>query len=151
MSDRDRQRYPRASAGPAAGPDPTRAGSPAEFVDTMRCLKNVSGLSYRQLERRASANGEVLPRTTLMTALGRQSLPREELVAVFVRACGSPPAELDRWLLARRRLAGEGVPRPVSPLLPPIWYRLGRIARVLAAIAAAAVAAAALAGTTVLW
>lgn len=87
------------------GPDPKAARTPAEFVATMRQLRTWADLSYRQLERRADDAGDVLPRATISGVLARQDLPREELLAAFVRACGGDPATVDTWLEARRRLA----------------------------------------------
>jgi hypothetical protein len=136
-------------------PDPASLTSPTEFVAALRQLKSVTGHSYRQLERRAAAHADVLPRTTLMTALGRESLPREDLVAAFVRACGCDRDQVSRWVAARRRLAAEAIHSvrrsAGSALLPPIWYRLGRPARLLSTItlAVTVVMAVALAGALI--
>lgn len=92
-------------------PDPTPVQSPAELVNAMRSLKGWSGLSYRQLEKRAAQEGIMLPRSTLLGALSRDSLPREELVAGFVRACGYDEREAMRWVQARRRLAADAAAR----------------------------------------
>jgi hypothetical protein len=123
---------------PSPHPDPASLSCPAEFVAALRRLKNVTGHSYRQLERRAAAHADVLPRTTLMTALSRESLPREDLVAAFVRACGCDRDQVSRWVAARRRLAAEAIHSVRGPagsaLLPPIWYRLRRPARLLSAV-----------------
>ncbi|MEV7230780.1 helix-turn-helix domain-containing protein [Polymorphospora sp. NPDC051019] len=82
--------------------DPRRAGSVAEFVELMQTLKKRSGLTFRQLEERAASNGDVLARSTLADVLRRGTLPRPEVVAAFVRACG---VEQDPWLTARKRIA----------------------------------------------
>lgn len=74
-----------------------------EFVAAMRRLKTRSGMSYRDLERRAAQHGDVLPRSTLQTALARDELPRWEVVAAFVRACGCDQHETSAWLAAYRR------------------------------------------------
>jgi hypothetical protein len=37
--------------------------------------------------------------------LGRSTLPREDLIAVFTRACGLGETDVQRWLAARRTLA----------------------------------------------
>ncbi|GAA2815732.1 hypothetical protein GCM10010505_46560 [Kitasatospora aburaviensis] len=71
----------------------------------MRQLRQWSGLSFRQLERRAEQAGEVLPRATLAGALGRADLPREELVAAFVRACGGDTDAVVFWVAARKAVA----------------------------------------------
>ncbi|MFI9647472.1 hypothetical protein ACIHAA_14415 [Streptomyces sp. NPDC052040] len=72
----------------------------------LRKLKEQSALSYRQLERVATRNGDVLPASTLATALNRGTLPREDLLTAFVRACG---ADVTDWVTTRRRLA-RGMP-----------------------------------------
>lgn len=77
----------------------------AEFVTQLRRLKAWSGLTYRQLERRAAERGDVLPPSTVATALKRESLPRTELVRALVTACGGDEDTVERWVAARRRLA----------------------------------------------
>ncbi|MEU0336618.1 XRE family transcriptional regulator [Streptomyces sp. NPDC006193] len=90
----------------------TAAGLTAE----LRELKARSRLTYRQLEERAAGNGEPLPRSTLADVLRNGSLPRQELLAAFVRACGEG-AYVDEWLAARRRAAEDPdpVPAPGGP------------------------------------
>jgi tetratricopeptide (TPR) repeat protein len=88
-------------------PDPAAAHSPAEFVDALRRLKRWTGLGYRRLERRAEAAGDALPRSTVTAALSRATLPREDLVAAFVRTCGCGDDEVERWVAARRRIAAS--------------------------------------------
>ncbi|MEU4656023.1 XRE family transcriptional regulator [Streptomyces sp. NPDC023723] len=70
----------------------------------MRQLKERSGLTYRELEERATRNGDVLARSTLADVLRRTGLPRPEVLAAFVRACGDGE-RVDTWLTARERLA----------------------------------------------
>jgi hypothetical protein len=95
----------------AGRPDPASAGTPAEFVDAMRRLKDWSGLAYRQLEKRAAAAGDALPRSTLTVALTRDALPREQLVEALARTCGCGEDEVGQWVAARRRIAaGRDVP-----------------------------------------
>jgi hypothetical protein len=105
-----------------SSPDTDAVASAAELVAAMRWLKSWSGLSYRQLERHAAKRGLALPRSTLTNALHRQTLPREDLLAAFVRACGHGEGEVARWVAARRRLAvaGTGGRRPTAP---PHAYR----------------------------
>ncbi|MCM3807758.1 hypothetical protein ND808_18075 [Streptomyces sp. DR7-3] len=86
-------------------PDPRRARSANEFITALQALKDWSRLTYRELSARADAVGDVLPRSTVANMLGRATLPREELVAAFVRACGVGPAELTVWLAVRKDLA----------------------------------------------
>nr|WP_206442457.1 hypothetical protein [Streptomyces boncukensis] len=82
-------------------------------------LKVWSGLSYRQLERRATDAGHWLPYSTASTALGRDRLPREELVVAFVRACGLGDEEAARWAAARRRIAVDAYDAGVPAASPP--------------------------------
>ncbi|MFD3376104.1 MULTISPECIES: hypothetical protein [unclassified Streptomyces] len=100
----------------------------AAFVAGLRRLKAWSGLSYRRLERRAAEEGHCLPYSTAASMLGRERLPREELVAAFVAACGVRGAEAEAWLDARTDIACgpllEGatpasVPAVVAPLTTP--------------------------------
>ncbi|MFE3070113.1 helix-turn-helix domain-containing protein [Streptomyces sp. NPDC059247] len=86
-------------------PDPRGAGTPAEFRAHLQDLKERSGLTYRELAARAAEHGDVLPRSTVANMLARATLPREELLTVFVRACGLPPEEAEVWRRARNRLA----------------------------------------------
>ncbi|MFI0219071.1 XRE family transcriptional regulator [Streptomyces lydicus] len=97
-----------------------RAHTAEEFIAALRALRICSGLSYRQLEGRAAARGDTLASSTIATALGRATLPREPFVAAFTRACGLGETEVQRWLDARLRLAlGQQPPgprtEPVSP------------------------------------
>ncbi|GHE93435.1 hypothetical protein GCM10018772_16520 [Streptomyces fumanus] len=86
------------------GAEPGAARTPADYVALLRRLKEHSGLTYRQLEERAAERGDVLARSTLADVLRREALPRAELVAALVRACGDEQ-HLDAWLAARERLA----------------------------------------------
>ncbi|MEU9792800.1 hypothetical protein AB0E27_19600 [Streptomyces sparsogenes] len=86
-------------------PQPHDATDSAQFVAVMRQLRQWANLSYRELERRATAAGDVLPRAPLAGALNRQELPRVDLVAAFVRACGGDEATVKAWVGARKRLA----------------------------------------------
>ncbi|WP_433132086.1 helix-turn-helix domain-containing protein [Micromonospora sp. CA-240977] len=93
---------------------PDEATDPAEFVDMLRRLKDRSRLTYRQLEQRAAATGDVLARSTAADILRRSTLPRPEVVAAFVRACGAED-QVETWLRARHRLA-VGAYAPTSPV-----------------------------------
>ncbi|MEV0681987.1 peptidoglycan-binding domain-containing protein [Actinosynnema sp. NPDC050436] len=86
-------------------PDPSGATTAGDFMAGLRALRVWCGLTYRQVEAAARANGDVLPHSTVATALARKTLPREELVTMYVRACGADEQESTRWLAARRRLA----------------------------------------------
>ncbi|MET9660410.1 helix-turn-helix domain-containing protein [Streptomyces sp. NPDC006510] len=89
-------------------PDPREARSAPEFIALLRVLKDASGLTFRELAQRADAVGDVLPRSTIANMLGRTSVPREELLAAFVRACGCGPTEVADWLAVRKELAVHG-------------------------------------------
>lgn len=95
-------------------PLPGRADGPTEFVALLQQLKERSGCTYRQLEERAASSGDVLPRSTIADALRRQSVPRPEMVAAFVRACGAGPSEVEIWLAARDRIASAGPTPPTQ-------------------------------------
>ncbi|MGW6914675.1 helix-turn-helix domain-containing protein [Kitasatospora sp. NPDC054939] len=82
----------------------------AAFMAGLRRLRVLSGLTYRELARRAELEGRVLPASTVAAALGREKLPRAELVEGFVRACGCPPDAVAAWLAARSRLACPPAP-----------------------------------------
>ncbi|MEV0265428.1 XRE family transcriptional regulator [Streptomyces sp. NPDC050617] len=91
---------------------PRDARDAAAFVELMRRLKERSGLTYRELEERAARRGDVLARSTLADVLRRGSLPRADVVAAFVRACGDERTDgggrwVDAWLEVRARLAEE--------------------------------------------
>ncbi|MFF3625960.1 RICIN domain-containing protein [Streptomyces sp. NPDC002164] len=89
-------------------PDPRKVRSAAEFVALLRVVKDGSGLAFRELTRRAEAAGDVLPRSTIANMLARASVPREELLVAFLRACGREPAEVVDWLAVREELAVRG-------------------------------------------
>jgi tetratricopeptide (TPR) repeat protein len=106
----------------AAVPGPGEAQTPAEFVERLRSLKAWSGRSYRALEKQARRNGDILPASTIATALKRDSLPHIDLVGALVRACGGGAAEVDAWTAARRALAQPATPgwAEIKPChLPP--------------------------------
>ncbi|MFE9773625.1 helix-turn-helix domain-containing protein [Streptomyces sp. NPDC005931] len=91
----------------AGEPRLEQVGDAGEFTAALRQLKERSGLTYRQLEERAAENGEVLARSTLADVLGGKTVPRSELVAAFVRACGDG-ARLPEWLRAGERAVSTG-------------------------------------------
>ncbi|MGI5473183.1 helix-turn-helix domain-containing protein [Streptomyces sp. CA-132043] len=80
----------------------------AAFMAGLRRMRAQSGLTFRELARRAEAEGRSLPASTLAAALGREKLPRAEVVEGLVRACGCPPDTVAAWLAARSRLACPG-------------------------------------------
>ncbi|MFG3001778.1 RICIN domain-containing protein [Streptomyces sp. NPDC048340] len=89
-------------------PDPDEARNAAEFIALVRQLRERSGLTYRDLEQRADHVGEVLPRSTLATALSRDALPRPELLRAFLIACGHEGL-VEEWSAARDRLAAVSI------------------------------------------
>ncbi|MER7417520.1 helix-turn-helix domain-containing protein [Micromonospora peucetia] len=98
---------------------PDETTDPAEFIELLRRLKKRSGLTYRQLEQRAAAAGDVLARSTAADVLGRSTLPRPEVLAAFVRACGAGD-QVQVWLRARDRIAaGPFAPMSPTPDHPP--------------------------------
>lgn len=106
----------------------------------LRELKERSGLTLRGLEEKAAAQGEVLARSTVADMLRKDSLPRPELLAAYVRACGVD--EPEPWLRARERLAA-GVVAPAAETSPgrAPWQRRSLVltAVVVAALVATAV------------
>ncbi|MGW0915420.1 hypothetical protein ACWD1Z_27270 [Streptomyces sp. NPDC002784] len=86
----------------------------AAFVAALGRLKAWSGLSYRQMERRAAQAGHSLPYSTAATMLGRDRLPRAELVTAFVAACGLRADQAEAWLDARMTIAYGGQPVAVT-------------------------------------
>ncbi|MBP2182684.1 RICIN domain-containing protein [Amycolatopsis magusensis] len=92
-------------------PRPGSARDAAEFTASLRLLKRRSGRTLRQLEEQAAQRGAVLPRSTVADMLNRGVLPRPELLAAFVQACGDGQ-HLAEWLSTRERLA-------VNPYLDP--------------------------------
>ncbi|MFC8421308.1 helix-turn-helix domain-containing protein [Streptomyces sp. NPDC057236] len=93
----------------SGGINPAEARTAREYVALLRRLKEHSGLTYRQLEQRAAERDEVLARSTLADVLRRDALPRAEVVAALVRACGAGD-EVPEWIAARERLAAGEVP-----------------------------------------
>src|SRR5258708_1827366 len=86
-------------------PQPDRVGTPAEFAAALRALRTWSGLTFRQLEGKATAFGSSLPASTVATTVNRTTLPREQFVDAFTRACGLGDEEVRQWLDVRRRIA----------------------------------------------
>ncbi|MFE5398643.1 helix-turn-helix domain-containing protein [Streptomyces sp. NPDC056568] len=93
---------------PTEAPRPDRADTPAEFTAALRELRTWTGLTYRELESKATAQADPLPASTIATTLSRVTLPRERFVGAFVRACGLGEDETRQWILAHRRIATEG-------------------------------------------
>lgn len=62
-------------AGGRSAPDPREATDAASFIAQLQALKDWSGLTYRELSARASALGDVLPRSTVANMLARSTVP----------------------------------------------------------------------------
>lgn len=107
----------------SSAPNPHEAHTAAEFVAQLRGLRAWSGLTYRQLARRAMERGEVLPPSTVAAALNRETLPRTDLVRALVRACGGDDDTVEVWVSTRRRLAVEEgmAPAAVEQVPSPGW------------------------------
>lgn len=86
-------------------PYPDHVSTPAEFMGALRDLRAWADLTYRELESRASAAGDRLPRGTIASAMSRGVVPREQTIAAFVRACGGDGSAVEVWLAARRRIS----------------------------------------------
>lgn len=99
---------------PQDWPDPKTINDAASFVAALRQLRVRADLSFRALERRAERAGDVLPSSTANAALSRDKLPRADLVATFVRACGGDEPTVENWVAARNDLAA-GAERPPEP------------------------------------
>ncbi|MFI6499488.1 hypothetical protein [Nonomuraea typhae] len=120
-------------------PPPPAAAGEAAFMAGLRDLKTWSGFSFRQLERRAAAAGDVLPSSTAASMLGRDRVPRAALLAVFTRACGLDEEQVRLWAAARERILCP--PGGTPPRRRAAWWR-----PVAAAVAMAAAAALAFTG-----
>ncbi|MEV0605860.1 hypothetical protein AB0I61_05720 [Polymorphospora rubra] len=70
----------------------------------LRQVRELSGLTYRQIQRRAGSTGQPLPASTLASKLGRNTLPRKELVVALLVATGADDREVSRWINARQAL-----------------------------------------------
>ncbi|MFE9193292.1 peptidoglycan-binding protein [Micromonospora sp. NPDC007208] len=77
-----------------------QAATAGEYVALLRDVRRCSGLTYREISRRASAAGHWLPASTLATMLGRITLPRERTVVAMLAACEVP--DIERWVGMRR-------------------------------------------------
>ncbi|MFI6743875.1 helix-turn-helix domain-containing protein [Nonomuraea sp. NPDC050451] len=138
-------------------PPPARATDAATFMAELRRLKTWSGLSFRQLDRRAAAVGDTLPYSTASTMLGKDRLPREEVLVAFVKACGLEGDDLHAWRACYARIAQGGATESSTPAqdpspaalpaaLPPSLRLFRRFRRGSTLIAAAALAIAFIGG-----
>ncbi|GAB3958441.1 peptidoglycan-binding protein [Micromonospora vulcania] len=109
-----------------------QAATAGEYVALLRDVRRYSGLTYREISRRASAAGHWLPPSTLATMLGRTTLPRERTIVALLAACGTSTAEIQRWIAMRRDIEarltepsrwdgpapGADEARPADPVTP---------------------------------
>ncbi|MCM2388211.1 helix-turn-helix domain-containing protein [Streptomyces albipurpureus] len=103
---------------------PNAASTPADLVAHMRRLKERSGLTYRQIAARAEEAGDILPSSTIAGALARQTLPREDLLKAFVRACTRDEQMVQSWAQAHRAVTAQGRQPAPLPLLAPSRARI---------------------------
>lgn len=94
--------------------------SQGEFIASLRDLKQRSGLTYRQLERRAAEHGKVLARSTLADVLAGKRLPAPDVLDAFVHACGEGD-QVDSWQQARTSIA-EPAPAPAVRRRRSVWW-----------------------------
>ncbi|TDD30533.1 hypothetical protein E1287_29075 [Actinomadura sp. KC06] len=97
---------------------PDDLGDVPSFKAGLRRLKAWSGISYRELERKAKATGEILPATTIadMLSPSRPRMPRENQVRALVRACGCDEDQVAAWVRTRRRIVmSEAAPPEGRP------------------------------------
>ncbi|WP_131732327.1 helix-turn-helix domain-containing protein [Actinomadura formosensis] len=96
---------------------PSSVTTEEQFVVALRRLRERSGLTYKEIERRTSAgDGLPLPASTLATALHRHTVPRREIVTALVQVCGD---DVTPWLTARERLLHPMPPEPPAPAESP--------------------------------
>lgn len=89
--------------------------SQGEFIASLRELKQRSGLTYRQLEKRAAEHGKVLARSTIADVLAGKRLPAPDVLDAFVHACG----EGDRIASWQQSLTALSEPATEAPSAPP--------------------------------
>ncbi|EFG05066.1 hypothetical protein CRV15_35755 (plasmid) [Streptomyces clavuligerus] len=102
---------------PSPSQDLQSLADPAAFLAALRRLKNDSGLSYRKLEARAAAAGDVLPRSTAFTLLHREIAPDPDQLAALVRACGDGD-RVAEWLAVRDRIVWKEAVPPQDRTVP---------------------------------
>ncbi|WP_129837655.1 helix-turn-helix domain-containing protein [Streptomyces sp. RFCAC02] len=116
---------------------PAAAQNVGELVAAMRTVKERSGLSLRQLGERAEARGDVLARSTLADVLNRSTLPRADMLAAFVRACGGGESDVREWLAVRERIAAAPEPGAAPAVRRRRPLVLGAVGAGLAVLVAA--------------
>src|SRR5438034_1679391 len=121
VSDEAGRGEPAASVRAGVRPDPDLVSSVAELGYQLRLLRiSVGAPSLRRLADIATANGDVLPRSTISNALSGRHLPALDVVLGFVRACERAPAEVSRWRAAwQRAYASRHAATPPSHEVAP--------------------------------
>lgn len=94
--------------------------SQGEFIASLRDLKQRSGLTYRQLEKRAAERGKVLARSTLADVLAGKRMPAPDVLDAFVHACGEGD-QAESWQQARASIA-EPAPVPTARRRRSMWW-----------------------------
>ena len=98
-------------------PNPNGIATVPEFVEALKLLQRWSGLNLREIQEQSrkltkdDTDGQAvwLARSTVSDMLRRtKKLPKPETLRAFTAACGVTPAEQERWLNARNRLARGG-------------------------------------------
>jgi hypothetical protein len=85
--------------------DPDSVSSIAELGRQLRLLRISAGVAtLRELEARATASGDALPRSTAGNAESGKHLPGLEVIRAFVQACNGSAADVRRWQSAWQRL-----------------------------------------------
>jgi hypothetical protein len=85
-------------------PDPARVTTAAEMGAALRAYRAWAGdPSFRTM---AAASGQKAAASTICVAMGRDELPRLEVVIAVIAGCGGSQEELRRWATAWRRLRG---------------------------------------------
>ncbi|MEU1877538.1 hypothetical protein ABZ470_09480 [Streptosporangium sp. NPDC020072] len=87
--------------------------TPEQFTQKLKDLKEVNNLTFETIDRRGGIRS-----STASTVLGRRTLPAEQFVRDYVRACGVNDDDVEAWAQARERLYQQSrapVPSPPPP------------------------------------
>ena len=100
-------------------PDPARAVTAAELMDTLRRYRLWAGEpSYRTM---ATRSGHAFAASTLHAALRRRTMPARAIVEAIITGCTRAPAHQRAFTTAWRRIrlataAGTSAPRRDGPI-----------------------------------
>jgi hypothetical protein len=84
-------------------PDPRRATTPAEFIETLRQYKAWSGdPSWRRMAKRA---GQAVVHSTMYAAMNGDALPKLDVVKAIIIGCGGGEDDLSSFASAWRRIS----------------------------------------------